>query len=444
LACGKFGQDKRIILTQEGLVELGNGIRSQYDNVRTFFPELRFIELKRYAKRWAEKYVHTIQRICLYGYVPKRLAVYKEVWPGFAVRYALVFELLPDVDSKTLKELETATEQHETMHRGYPTLFDNRFFTVYTDRLADDYYKHWVIFLKEADKEMPLGVMTNEPYWVLYDARISDETYSDGLRLMAHSNVPSTSLSPELFPKLDPIEFTQRAQEWIGNSPLINEVYLYLGKGADKQFVLIFMTQDKKKLAASTFWTDSLIPLQQDLLSIYRDSKDFNISKWQLFTLGLEEGLPVELVRPNHCWSLFRATDEEAQIQEDKIESADETVLWVVYSRTREMLLKDVYGHSRCLAKPNFDSVNDNFFAHVFENATKRFTLKDLSTKGINLNNKSLHKVVDELGFKGKIKKLFFKVTQGVVVFNNPITRKDLLDTNIVVSKTEFSQIFFV
>jgi hypothetical protein len=444
LACGKFGQDKRIILTQEGLVELGNGIRSQYDNVRTFFPELRFIDLKRYAKRWAEKYVHTIQRICLYGYVPKRLASYKEIWPGFAVRYALVFELLSDVDNKTLKELETATEQLETIHLVYPALFDNRFFAVYTDRPADDYYKHWVIFLKKEGQASPPGVLTDESYWVLYDSQNNNEAHDDGLRLGTRSNAPSTNLSAELFPKLNPIEFTERVQEWIKKWPLIDEVMLYLSKGAQKDFILVFITQDKNRLAASDFCADSLIPLQQDLLSIYRDSKDFNISKWQLFTLGLEEGLPVELVRPNHCWRLFRATDEEAQIREDKIESADETVLWVVYSRTREVLLKDVYGHSRCLAKPNFDGANDNFFAHVFENPAKRFTLKDLSANGVLLNNKSLHKVVDELGFKGKLKKLFFNLTQDVVVFNNPVTRKDLLETNSIVSEAELSRLFFM
>lgn len=418
--------------------------RTQVNSYSTYFSELRLAELQRYAVRWASKYAEAIQSIVLYNYTPERLAAYKEIMPGFAVRYALIFELLPNIDVEMLRKLEIATEQGETIRSGYPDLFDNRFFTVYTDKPEEDYYKHWVIFLKKAGEGMPPGVMTNELYWVLYNAQINDKTDSDGLRLKARSNVPSTSLSPELFPKIDPIEFTQRAQEWIDNSPLIDEVHLYLGKGADKQFVLIFVTQDKKKLAASTFWTDSLILLQQDLLSIYRDSKDFNISKWQLFTLGFEEGLPVELIRPNHCWSLLRAPNEEVETKDSELELADERVLWIIYpDTTREVWLNDCFGQQRLLSKQYFNSINRSVFAFLHKNAQKIITLTYLLERGINLKNKPLHKVVAELGFKGKLKKLFFDVSKNDILFRKSITRKELNEANVPDSKEELYQLFF-
>jgi hypothetical protein len=301
-----------------------------------------------------------------------------------------------------------------------------------------------VIFLKKEGQVSPPGVMTDEPYWILHDVRISDETDSDGLKLKARSNVPSTTLSPELFPRLDPIEFTQRAQEWIDNFPFIDEVHLYLGKGVEKQFVLIFMTPDKKTHAASIFWTDSLIPLQPDLLSIYRDSKDFNISRWQLFTLGVDEGLPVELIRPDHCWRLFRATDEEVQTQVGKIQLHDEKVLWVTYSdATREVWLNDCHGQVKLLSRPQFDGVNDNFFVFLYGNTQHAITSADLLNRGIVLKNKRLHKVVEELGFKGKLKRLFFKVSKHTIVFDNSVTRRVLKEAKIPDSKEELYQLFF-
>ena len=59
------------------------------------------------------------------------------------------------------------------------------------------------------------------------------------------------------------------------------------------------------------------------------------------------------------------------------------------------------------------------------------------------MNNRSPHKIVDELGFKGKLKSLFFKVSKDMVVFRNSITRRELKEANISDSKEEFYQLFF-
>jgi len=414
------------------------------------FPELRFTELQRYAKRWVKKYSGAIQRICLYNYVPERLGTYKEIWLGFPIRYALVFEILPKISNKTLKRLETATEQGETIHRGYPALFDNRFFSVYFDKPEDDYYRHWVVFLKKEGQNESPGTMVDEPYWVLYDAEHINEADGERPKLNARRFVPYTNLSTELFPDLNSLEFTRRAREWVEKWPLISDIRLYAGKGKDNKYVLIVRTADKTGLDAFDWWTDSLIPLQQDLLSIHRNKNSYSIGLWKMFVLDRNEELPSELIHDHNYWHIFETDSQNIQQQHEKDtedyshdESGDEKVLWVVYSPMREVLLKDSYGHNRLLAKPNFDSVNDNFLALVYENPEKRFTLKDLAAKGIDLKNKSLHKVVDELGFRGKLKKLFFKVAQDVVVFNNPVTVRDLLETSITISEKDFSRIFF-
>ena len=269
--------------------------------------------------------------------------------------------------------------------------------------------------------------------------------------IISRRNIPCTDLSPELFPHLSPLEFTRRAREWIERWPAIHDVLLYAGENRDAPYALIIRTTNKSHLDASGCWVDSLIPLQSDLSSIHRSRTDYNIGLWQLFVLGLDEELPPELIHRDNCWCLYQSEDQkigkrhESDVKNriNQGEISDENALWIVYSRTREVLLKDLYGHERCLAKPHFDRVNDNFFAFIYENPAKKFTLKQLAASGIDFNNKSLHKVIDELGFKGKLKKLFFKVAQDVVVFNNPVARDDLTEANIESSKEKLFELFF-
>jgi hypothetical protein len=270
-------------------------------NRSDYFPELRLTELQRYAKRWAEKYAESIESIVVYNYTPKRIVVYKELWGSFPVRYALVFTVHSDVDEKGLEQLKSDTEQGETVHRGYPALFDNRFFVVYIDKPEDDYHKHWILFLKNTGQEMPLGVLTDEPHWVLYNSRGSNDDSSE-LRLNIHSNALYTTLPTELFPELIPLEFTKRAREWIEKWPLINEVRLYAGKGTESPYALIIRTADKAALDTSGFWTDSLIPLQQDLSSIYKNKESFSLNHWQIRVIAINEAWPVNMIHNDLYW----------------------------------------------------------------------------------------------------------------------------------------------
>jgi len=171
-----------------------------------------------------------------------------------------------------------------------------------------------------------------------------------------------------------------------------------------------------------------------------------------MFPIGDNEELPFEFIHPNHCWFHSETNDEKNQEQDDdkidvqvyKDELADEKVLWINYSdATREVWLNDCYGQIKLLSRPQFGGVNDNFFAFLYGNAQHKLTSSDLLNRGVDLNNKSLHKAIGELGFRGKLKRLFFKVSKSTVVFNSSVTRKGLKEANIPDSKEELYQLFF-
>jgi hypothetical protein len=274
------------------------------ENSSEHFPELRLSELERYAQRWAKRY-QGIRRVCLYNYVPHHFAVYKELFSQWVVRYGLVFELCPDIDPGALEELERVTEQRETIHCGYPALFDNRFFAVYIDKPDDDYVKHWIMHVRKAVEEMPSGVVTDEMFWVLYDSEPRvDERGQDGSTALTTS-VVQTALSGDLFPALSSIELVKRAREWAEEWPDIQEVRLCAGKGPVNRYALVFETADKAALESSGFWPDSLIPLQEDLLSIYKDPGRFTLTHWNMYLVGIDEEPPPEFVHSDICWYLL-------------------------------------------------------------------------------------------------------------------------------------------
>lgn len=100
----------------------------------------------------------------------------------------------------------------------------------------------------------------------------------------------------------------------------------------------------------------------------------------------------------------------------------EETVYEITYTPTREILLNKTIR----LAKPDFDSENDVVFDYLYNHPNQKISLKELETQIKKTLTKSLHKIVENLGFKGDLKTVFFTVSQDAVSFRNPITQDDL------------------
>lgn len=109
----------------------------------------------------------------------------------------------------------------------------------------------------------------------------------------------------------------------------------------------------------------------------------------------------------------------------------NDKVLYITYTSLREILLNDFF----LLAKPDFDSENDLVFSFLYQNPNRKHTSEDLRKAVGAKHLKSLHKIVENLGFTGELKQIFIKVTKDSLCFNNPITRSDLIKIGITKMK---------
>ncbi len=77
------------------------------------------------------------------------------------------------------------------------------------------------------------------------------------------------------------------------------------------------------------------------------------------------------------------------------------------------------------IATPQADGENYKVFKYLFENPNKKFTSLELKNSLGLTEPKPLHKIVENLNFKGELKKRFFQVTKDTIIFQNRTIPKD-------------------
>ncbi len=109
---------------------------------------------------------------------------------------------------------------------------------------------------------------------------------------------------------------------------------------------------------------------------------------------------------------------------EEKItKTSDEPVYEITYTKQRQILMNNAQ-----IGKPDFNSENDLVFSFLYEHPNESFT-KEQIEKAVSVKlNKSLHKIVENLGFEGDTKEVFISVSKNAIQFRNPITKQDLED----------------
>lgn len=89
--------------------------------------------------------------------------------------------------------------------------------------------------------------------------------------------------------------------------------------------------------------------------------------------------------------------------------------LVIDYTADRRVLLNDTI----ILSKPDFDSNNDKVFSLLFKDPGKEFTIKEINDV-VKSSSTDLNKIVEQLGFTGKLRQAFFSVSKNKIVFHNP------------------------
>lgn len=125
--------------------------------------------------------------------------------------------------------------------------------------------------------------------------------------------------------------------------------------------------------------------------------------------------------------SKLTSSDESKQDTQPK--DVPNVVYEITYTGSREILLNKLL----LISKPDFNSENDLFFSFLYENPNKTFKVSEIEAK-IGTLTKDIHKILENLGFTGDIRKVFINASRTSVCFSNPITRSDLekLGINII------------
>jgi hypothetical protein len=130
---------------------------------------------------------------------------------------------------------------------------------------------------------------------------------------------------------------------------------------------------------------------------------------------------------------IFRLEDaRNLQVRREiaEIENKADIAYEIKYSdHSREIKLNNIV-----IAKPDFESENDRFFNYVYTNPNKPMPIKEIEDFG-NDGDKFKKRVTDivrDLGFKGKLRQIFFPVvSQDKVMFVNPISKKQVIEDDL-------------
>ncbi len=111
----------------------------------------------------------------------------------------------------------------------------------------------------------------------------------------------------------------------------------------------------------------------------------------------------------------------DQQATAKKSQNKNEVMYQIIYTKQRQVLMNNAQ-----ISKPDFNSENDLVFSFLYKNPNKRLTIEEIEKAIGGKLTKSLHKIVENLGFEGDTKKVFFSVSKTAIEFRNPIKNKNL------------------
>lgn len=187
------------------------------------------------------------------------------------------------------------------------------------------------------------------------------------------------------------------------------------------------------------------IELEQLFAKLEQDEQILKVLKTlPTFGGGLYRDLDPYLDPDDGCYHLeilvtfdkyFSKIQQEAEYQKftgksfpaEEVKTKSSSTYEVQYSnKTRKILINGFL-----LKQPRSFGDNEAIFSYLYENPNQDKSVKDI-TEGTGLDSiKSLNKFVENIGFTGELRKVFFKVSKGTIRFNNPITEEDLRELGI-------------
>lgn len=138
------------------------------------------------------------------------------------------------------------------------------------------------------------------------------------------------------------------------------------------------------------------------------------------------------VINPDKFYEMLQAAKKLYKQKHDKetenlIKNADEIAYKITFTSKREIVLNDNF----LLSKLDFDSENEVVFGVLYANPNKKHTVEQLEKATGRKLTKTLHKIVENLGFTGDLKTLFIDTSKNSIRFRNPITTNELNELGI-------------
>ncbi|MFA5000486.1 MAG: hypothetical protein WC545_03955 [Patescibacteria group bacterium] len=122
----------------------------------------------------------------------------------------------------------------------------------------------------------------------------------------------------------------------------------------------------------------------------------------------------------------FKKYVEDNKLNDYLIFNESNAILHATYEN-RKLKVNEII-----IAKPRFDSENDYFAMFIVNNPNKKITSGEFAKYKNSKMVKKFDQIINDLGFKGNIKKLFFpNISLKATEFRNPITRDDMKKAEI-------------
>jgi hypothetical protein len=162
------------------------------------------------------------------------------------------------------------------------------------------------------------------------------------------------------------------------------------------------------------------LELDKELIKINKFGKDAQYVDELYYSKIDDDSYIIEIKEgfDEYCNEIFA---EDSNINKNIIPNKKE--LKVSYSEhSRKIILNDFF----LIAKPDFDSENEQIFHYLYRNPNKSITKSEIISDLKTTLTKDFSKIIENLNFKKNLIGAFFDVSKNSIQFHNPVSQERL------------------
>lgn len=173
-------------------------------------------------------------------------------------------------------------------------------------------------------------------------------------------------------------------------------------------------------------WEDKFFKLQQILEKI--NLKKLGVRAIEAISVlpsHKEISTPIDKLSecdPNLKEICFEVDENKFNVDINTQENSEQKEYWLNYTKNREVVLNSKY----IINIMQFGRASDGWFRYIYEHPNEDIALEKIRKETNEGVSGGFNKFLDNIGFTGQLRKLFFESGKTLIKFYNPITKKDL------------------